>query len=100
MGSTEAVSIALGGLGRAILGTLAVCKGRDDVTRILGLTWLLIAIFGLSLLWKPEWTAWRDFGSYWIFSSGMLCIIVRSRYGNDSQTWRGNRRSASRRDDD
>jgi len=74
MASPEVVSIAVNGLARAFLGSLAVCKGKDDVTRVLGLSWLLIALFSFSLLWKPDWTAWRDFGSYWIFISAMVYI--------------------------
>jgi hypothetical protein len=86
MASPEVVSIILNGFARAVLGTLAVCKGRDDVARLLGLTWLLLAMFNFSLLWKPEWTTWRDMGSYYIFITAMLAIVVNSRYGTPAKT--------------
>jgi hypothetical protein len=77
MGSAEDISILLDGLLRALLGTLAVATAKTRVVAILGLAWLLLALFDFSILWKPQWTTWNEMGSYWIFMSAMLVIAVK-----------------------
>jgi hypothetical protein len=86
MGSPENISILIDGLLRVLLGTLAVATARTRTVSILGLAWLVLALFDFSILWKPEWTTWASMGSYWIFITAMLSISVSSRYGTTAET--------------
>jgi len=79
MGSLENLSIAAEGLILAVLGILALVRTRKGTVATLGLLWLGLALFDFSLLAFPQWTTWRDCGSYLIFITAMLYIGAKQR---------------------
>jgi len=74
MGIPEVLSIALDAVARAILGVLAVAKGKNEVVRMLGLAWLLLSVMDLVLLARPDWTRFADYAPYAIFGGAMLYV--------------------------
>ena len=79
MGSMESLSIAVEGAFLLLLGVLALLRTFRGTLATLGILWLGLALFDFSLLWKPQWTTWRDMGSYLIFITAMLWIGARQR---------------------
>jgi len=84
MGSVEEWSVGLEGGATLILACLALGVTRARIIRALGILWLALAAFDLSLLVRPDWTRWRDMGSYWFFISAMLWIGKEARRGNNT----------------
>jgi hypothetical protein len=84
MGSLEDISIGLEGALLLILGLLAIARTRKGVVATLGLLWCSLALFDFSLLGFPEWTTWREFGSYFIFITAMAyhCLFQRPKPQN------------------
>ena len=90
MGIPELLSIALDGLARLILGTLAVFCAKNNVVSTLGIAWLILALIDFLLIVFPAWETFREASPYLTFSAGMLWI------GAYERGWFKGRQSPSR----
>jgi hypothetical protein len=62
----------------AALGLLMLLRNKGAVENILGLAWLMMALYDFSLL-RPHSEAWADYGSYVIFIGAMVWLGASSR---------------------